>query len=90
MAQVVLVLDSQVLNELISINLVNFLGIDLVKRKNAESVLNLLEILPEINLIICQYDMTDENTAAIIQQYIIIHPLKTKSKTKSLRTYLIY
>ena len=71
MAQVVLVLDSQVLNELISINLVNFLGIDLVKRKNAESVLNLLEILPEINLIICQYDMTDENTAAIIQQYII-------------------
>lgn len=71
MAQVVLVEENQVLNELISINLVSFLGIDLVKRKNADAVLNLLDILPEINLIICQYEMSGENTASIIQQYII-------------------
>ncbi len=75
MAQVVLIEDSQVLNELISVNLVNFLGIDLINRKNAKAVVSLLEILPEIDLIICQYEGQNELTASIIQKYIIEHHL---------------
>jgi hypothetical protein len=76
MSQVILIEDNLVLNELISVNLVNFLGIDLIKRKNATAVLNLLEILPEINLIICHYEIENENTAAIIQKYITINQLE--------------
>jgi hypothetical protein len=71
MAQVILIEDNLVLNELISINLISFLGIDLIKRKNADAVLNLLDILPEVDLIICHYEIDGENTAAIIQQYIL-------------------
>lgn len=76
MSQVILIEDNQVLNELISINLVSFLGIDLIKRKNADAVLSLLDILPEIDLIICQYEIGGENTAAIIQKYISMNQLE--------------
>jgi hypothetical protein len=75
MSQVVLLEENQILNELISINLVNFLGIELIKRKSADTVLSLLDLLPEVNLIICQYEIGNENTAAIIQQYILLKKL---------------
>lgn len=76
MSQVILIEDNQVLNELLSINLVSFLGIDLIKRKNADAVLSLLDILPEVDLIICQYEIGGENTAAIIQKYISMNQLE--------------
>ena len=76
MAQVILLEQNEVLKELITINLTNFLGVDVINRNNANAVLSLLEILPEVDLIICQYEVSGENTAAIIQKYIATNHLE--------------
>jgi hypothetical protein len=76
MAQVILLEENEVLNELITINLTNILGIDVVNRKNATAVLGLLEILPEIDLVITQYEIGGENAAALIQKYIVTNHLE--------------
>jgi hypothetical protein len=76
MAQVILLEENEVLNELITINLTSVLGVDVVNRKNATAVLSLLEILPEIDLVITQYEMGGENAAYVIQEYIETHHLE--------------
>jgi response regulator RpfG family c-di-GMP phosphodiesterase len=77
MAQVILIEDNKTLNDLISVNLTTYLGVDLIQRKNAAETLSLLAILPNIDLIITTNKVTDENTAEILSQYIGSNKLDT-------------
>jgi HD-GYP domain-containing protein (c-di-GMP phosphodiesterase class II) len=77
MAQVILIEDNKTLNDLISINLTTYLGVDLIQRKNAQETLSLLAILPNIDLIITTQKVDDEATSEILSHYINAHKLET-------------
>ena len=77
MTQVVLIEENKTLNDLISINLTTYLGVDLIQRTNAQETLALLSILPNIDLIITAGHIGEESTAKIISDYIIDHKLET-------------
>lgn len=77
MAQVILIENSKTLNDLISVNLTTYLGVDLIQRKNAQEAISLLDILPSIDLIIANEKIIDEPTSDILSDYITIHKLET-------------
>ncbi len=77
MAQVILIEDNKTLNDLISINLTTYLGVDLIQRKNAQETLSLLAILPNIDLIITTLKVGDEPTSEILSRYINSNKLET-------------
>jgi HD-GYP domain-containing protein (c-di-GMP phosphodiesterase class II) len=52
--QIILIEDNQVMRDLLSINLKTYLGVDIVERDSAEDTINLLTILPNIDLIIAK------------------------------------
>lgn len=77
MAQVILIEDNKTLNDLISVNLTTYLGVDLIQRKNAQETLSLLAILPNVDLIITTLKVIDEPTAEILSHYIVSNKLDT-------------
>jgi len=77
MAQVILIEDNKTLNDLISVNLTTYLGVDLIQRKNAQEALNLLSILPNVDLIITTVKVEDEPTSEILSHYILSNKLET-------------
>lgn len=77
MAQVILIEDNKTLNDLISVNLTTYLGVDLIQRKNAQEALNLLSILPNVDLIITTVKIQDEPTSEILSHYILSNKLET-------------
>lgn len=77
MAQVILIEENKTLNDLISVNLTTYLGVDLIQRKNASETIALLSILPDIDLIITANKIGDELTAKIISDYIATNKLET-------------
>lgn len=77
MAQVILIEDNKTVNDLVSVNLTTYLGVDLIQRKNAQDALSLLAILPTIDLIITTNKVGDEKTADILSQYIDSNKLDT-------------
>lgn len=64
------------MNDLLSINLTTYLGVDLIHRKNAQEALNLLAILPSIDLIITNTKIEDEDSANLINDYLIENNLE--------------
>lgn len=70
MAQVVLIEDDKNLNDLLSINLNTYLGVDLIQQDSASDCISLLTILPNIDLIIAKNQVGGEKTADVLQQYI--------------------
>ena len=77
MTQVILIENNKALNDLISINLTTYLGVDLIQRNNAQEALSLLAILPSIDLIITSLKTGEEETAKIISDYISNHRLES-------------
>ncbi len=77
MAQVILIENNKTLNDLISVNLTTFLGVDLIQRKNAQETLSLLAILPNVDLIITTNFIEDEPTADLLTHYIKSNNLET-------------
>ena len=77
MAQVILIEDNRVLNDLISLNLTAYLSIDLIHRENATETIALLSILPDIDLVITSNKILNEQTAEILINYITVNKLKT-------------
>ena len=75
MAQVILIESNKIINDLISVNLTSYLGVDLIQRKNAHDTTSLLAILPSIDLIITNFKIGDEETANMINNYLIHYPL---------------
>jgi HD-GYP domain-containing protein (c-di-GMP phosphodiesterase class II) len=76
MAQVILIEDNKPLNELISINLKTYLGVDIIERSNAQDTINLLAILPNVDLIITTHSVEYEETAKLLSDYIKINKLE--------------
>ena len=76
MAQVILIENNKTMNDLISINLTTYLGVDLIHRKNAQDALNLLAILPSIDLIITNAKTEGEDSANLINNYLIENNLE--------------
>lgn len=77
MAQVILIEDNKTVNDLVSVNLTTYLGVDLIQRKNAQDALSLLAILPNIDLIITTNKVGDESTADVLSHYIESNKLDT-------------
>ncbi len=75
MAQVILIESNKTMNDLISVNLTTYLGVDLIQRKNGQDTLGLLAILPSIDLIITNLKIEDEDTANLINNYLIENQL---------------
>ena len=75
MAQVILIESNPTMNDLISVNLTTYLGVDLIHRKNAQDALSLLAILPSIDLIITNSVVDGEDTANMINDYLIENQL---------------
>lgn len=71
MAQVILIETNKTMNDLLSINLTTYLGVDLIQRKNAQETLNLLAILPDVDLIITNSKIENEDSANIINNYLL-------------------
>lgn len=76
MAQVILIEDNKTMNDLLSVNLTTYLGLDLIQRVNAQETINLLAILPSIDLIITKVSVGGENTAELLDEYIAEHNLE--------------
>lgn len=76
MAQVILIESNEIMNDLLSINFTSYLGVDLIQRKNAIETINLLNILPSIDLIICCAKIETEDTANDIHNYILQNKLE--------------
>ena len=77
MAQVILIENNKTLNDLLSINLTTYLGVDLIQRKNAQDAISLLAILPNVDLIVSALNVDDEQTSEILTQYLIENKLET-------------
>ncbi len=71
MTQVILIEDNKIMNDLLSINLSTYLGVDVIPRNNALDTVNLLAILPSIDLIISNTSVDKEDTANEINNYLI-------------------
>lgn len=76
MAQVILIEDNKTMNDLLSINLSTYLGVDLIHRKNAQEALSLLAILPSVDLIISKVKVDTEDTANEINNYLTSNKLE--------------
>jgi len=80
MSQTILVETNEDLKRIFSLNLSTFVGTDVIFRNNADDVISLLKILPQISMIITKAKVGQEETAIKIFQYL---------KTESLETSLI-
>lgn len=76
MAQVILIESNKTMNDLISVNLTTYLGVDLIHRKTARDATSLLDILPSIDLIITNHKVGNEDSANIINDYLIKNNLE--------------
>ncbi len=76
MAQVILIESNKIINDLISVNVTSYLGVDLIQRKTARDAISLLAILPSIDLIITNFKVGDEESANLINNYLISNNLE--------------
>jgi HD-GYP domain-containing protein (c-di-GMP phosphodiesterase class II) len=70
MTQVILIEDNKAMNDLISVNLNTYLGVDIIQRNSALDTISLLSILPNIELIITRHKVGSEETAKLLHDYI--------------------
>ncbi|WP_372654712.1 hypothetical protein [Halobacteriovorax sp.] len=70
MSQVILIEENENLRDLLAINLKTYVGSEVIPRSTASEAIDLLNILPNVDLIITQARVDDEQTANILLQYI--------------------
>lgn len=75
MSQTILIEKHPEFNKLYNLNLSTYTGTDVINRENAQDAINLIKILPTINLIICPANIDDENTAEEIYAFLDAHKL---------------
>ncbi|MBY0415434.1 MAG: hypothetical protein K2Q18_14780 [Bdellovibrionales bacterium] len=75
MAQVILIENNKAMKDLISVNLTTYLGLDVIHRKTAKEAISLLDILPSIDLIITGHKIEKEDTANVLNDYLIKNKL---------------
>ncbi|PIK15699.1 hypothetical protein [Halobacteriovorax sp. JY17] len=70
MSQVILIEENENLRDLLAINLKTYVGSEVIPRSTAAEAIDLLNILPNVDLIITQDRVGDENTASILLNYL--------------------
>jgi HD-GYP domain-containing protein (c-di-GMP phosphodiesterase class II) len=75
MAQVILIESNKAMKDLIAVNLTTYLGVDVIHRKSAKEAINLLDILPSIDLIITNHKIDREDTANLLNNYLVKNEL---------------
>ena len=70
MSQTILIEDNEDIRNLFTLNLQTYTGTDIITRLSASDAIELLKILPTINLIISRKKIGDENSAAKIIEFI--------------------
>ncbi len=70
MSQVILIEPNENLNEILTLNLQTYTGSEVIPRETAADAVNLMSILPGVSLVICRNQIEDENSAAILYDYI--------------------
>lgn len=77
MAQVLLIEENKNLRELLSLNLTTYVGVEVIPRKNAEDAIDLMRILPNIDLIITAEKIGAEQTAHDLCDFIVDNGIET-------------
>lgn len=77
MAQVILIEKNKALEDLLTINLTTYVGVEVIPRESANDALNLLSILPNIALVICSNENDEIDTTYEIAKHIKQHHLET-------------
>ncbi len=77
MAQIIIIEDSKEFNQLLSINLSTYIGAEVIPRDNADSAIELMNLLPKVDLIISKEKIGEEDTAKTIANYIKSENLET-------------
>ncbi|MBT7610141.1 MAG: hypothetical protein HN576_10310 [Bacteriovoracaceae bacterium] len=70
MSQIILIEPNDNLREILSLNLQTYLGCSVIIRDSAEDAIELMLLLPEIDLIISRNIISNENSAEILIKYI--------------------
>lgn len=78
MNQIILVEDRKELHDLLSLNLGTYVEAEVIAKSNSEEAIELLDLLPDIALVVCRDRVGDERTAEGILGYLSQHKLKTK------------
>jgi HD-GYP domain-containing protein (c-di-GMP phosphodiesterase class II) len=77
MSQTILIESNEDLRKIFSLNLNTFVGTDVIQRNSADDAIELLRILPQINLIITRAKINNEDTAIKLHHYIKKENLQT-------------
>lgn len=70
MSQVILIEENDNLRDLLAINLKTYVGSEVIPRSSAAEAIDLLNILPNVDLIITQDKVGDEETAKILLEHL--------------------
>jgi len=70
MSQVIIIEDNTSLNQLLTLNLNTYVGVEVIHRNNAAGAIDLLNLLPSIDLIISKTSVGKEQTAKLLAEYI--------------------
>ncbi|EQC49439.1 hypothetical protein M899_1770 [Bacteriovorax sp. BSW11_IV] len=71
MAQVIVVEDNQTMLDLLTLNLKTFASADVIPRENAAEVIDLLSLLPSVDLIIAKNYIKNQNVPHAIVDFLI-------------------
>ncbi len=63
MSQIIIIEDNESLNQLLTLNLSTYVGAEVIHRDNALGTIDLIKLLPNIDLIITKTSINNENTA---------------------------
>lgn len=75
MSQTILVEPNEDLKNIFKLNLTTYAGTDIIDRENATDTIDLLKILPSIDLIICKVEVDGEKTALEIYSFLKQHKM---------------
>ena len=71
MSQILLIESDEALRDILKLNLMKSVGGDVIEKEFASSAISLLQILPNIDLIICREEIGREKSASLIAQFLI-------------------
>ena len=75
MSQTILIEPNEDLKNIFKLNLTTYAGTDIIDRENATDTIDLLKILPSIDLIICKAEVDGEKTALEIYSFLKQHKM---------------
>ncbi len=78
MAQILLIHSNANVRDLIALNLSTYLTAHIIPRATAEEAIALLEILPNIDMVVTEGKIEKEETAQLLIEYINTHALNTE------------